>query len=113
MNKVETAQPSMITELLISSEKEFTDWKDINPNKVLRPIGTIFKEWIENITSTEPARFYTWEVVGYFQSYRGRRGNIGLYERMEEIRLADEELKRILNNTETIADSKYSELKER
>ena len=75
-------------ESLIAAEKECTERVDINPNKVLSPIGTIFKEWIECESSTELPHLVWWEVVGYLSSFRGCRGNILLYERMEEIRMA-------------------------
>ena len=72
-------------ECLIKAEKECTERVDVNPDKVLRPIGTIFKEWTECECSTELPHWVTWKVVGYIQSFRGRRGDTLLYERMEEI----------------------------
>ena len=74
-------------EALISAEKECTERVDVNPDKVLRPIDTTFKEWSECKCSTEPAHWVTWKVIGYIQSFRGRSGDILLYERMEEIAL--------------------------
>lgn len=75
-------------EALIKAETECTERVDVNPDKVLRPIGTTFKEWNECSNSTEPAHWVTWKVIGYMQSFRGRYGNTILYERMEEISLA-------------------------
>ena len=75
-------------EALISAEKECTEREDVNPDKVLCPLGTTFREWSECLTSTELAHWVTWKVIGYIQSFRGRRGNVLLYERMEEIGLA-------------------------
>lgn len=74
-------------ECLISAEKECTERVDVNPEKVLRPIGTTFKEWNECLSSTVLPHWVNWKVVDYFQSFRGRRGNVLLYERMEEIQL--------------------------
>lgn len=73
---------------LIKAEKECTERVDVNPDKVLRPIGTTFREWTECLCSTELPHWVTWKVVDYFQSFRGCRGNTLLYERMEEIQLA-------------------------
>ena len=75
-------------ECLINAEKECTERVDVNPDKVLRPIGTIFREWNECLCSTELPHWVTWKVVGYLQSFRARYGNTLLYERMEEIQLA-------------------------
>lgn len=72
-------------EALIKAEKECTERVDVNPDKVLRPIGTTFREWNECLTSTDLPHWITWEVVGYLQEFRGRRGDALLYERMEEI----------------------------
>lgn len=76
-------------ETLIRAEAECTEWTDAYPDKVLRPIGTIFKEWCEDICSTELAHWICWEVVGYMKSFSGRSGNEILYERMEEIKLKE------------------------
>ena len=77
-------------DLLIKAEKECTDRVDVSPDKVLRPIGSTFREWIECSVSTDLPHWVTWEVVGYFQSFRGRRGSVLFYERMEEIGIKDE-----------------------
>ena len=74
-------------ECLIKAEAECTKRVDVNPDKVLRPIGTTFREWNECINSTELPHWVNWRVIGYIQSYRGRRGDTLLYERMEEIGL--------------------------
>lgn len=76
----------MSIECLINAEKECTKREDIRPDKALRPIGTVFKEWTECETSTELPHWTWWEVVAYRQSFRGRRGNTLLYERCEEIK---------------------------
>ena len=73
-------------EALIKAEAECTERLDINPDKVLRPIGSTFKEWNECLTSTDLPHWVTWEIMGYMEVFRGRRGNTLLYERMEEIR---------------------------
>lgn len=78
-------------ESLIKAEKECTEQRDVNPDKVLRPIGTLFKEWIKNDNSTELPHWAVWEVCGYMEIYRGRRGNVLLYQRSEEIKLASTE----------------------
>ncbi len=70
---------------LISAEKECTERVDVNPDKALRPIGTVFKEWNECKCSTELPHWVCWKVIGYIDSFRGRVGNTLLYERMEEI----------------------------
>ena len=72
-------------EALIKAEKECTERVDVNPDKVLRPIGTTFREWNECLTSTDLPHWIIWKVVGYLQEFRGRRGDVLLYERMEEI----------------------------
>lgn len=72
-------------ECLIKAEKECTERVDVNPGKVLRPIGATFKEWTECINSTDIPHWVTWKVIGYIHSYRGRSGNTLFYERMEEI----------------------------
>ncbi len=73
-------------ESAIKAEKECTEEEDIEPDKVLRPIGTVFRVWIEPQWSTELPHWAYWEVVRYITSYCGRKGNILLYERHEEIR---------------------------
>ena len=73
-------------ECLIAAEKECTEREDVCPDKVLRPIGTVFKDWSECKTSTELPHWSWWEVVAYMQVFRGRRGNTLLYERHEEIK---------------------------
>lgn len=77
-------------EALISAEKECTERVDVNPDKVLLPVGHVYKEWIECEYSTDLPHWAWWEVVGYVQSFRGRNGDKLLYERMEEIRGCDE-----------------------
>ena len=72
-------------ECLIAAEKECTEQVDVIPGKVLRPIGTTFKEWNECSCSTGLPHWITWKVIGYIQSYRGRSGDTLFYERMEEI----------------------------
>lgn len=50
-------------EALIKAEAECTERVDVKPNKVLRPIGTKFREWYEPVTSTDPPHWQHWEVV--------------------------------------------------
>lgn len=76
-------------ESLIAAEKECTESVDIAPGKVLRPIGTVWKEWFEPATSTDPPHWIYWEVMNYAQAYRGRRGDTLLFERHEEIKSID------------------------
>jgi len=72
-------------EALIKAEKECTERVDVNPGKILRPIGAVFKDWCECLSSTDLPHWSWWRVKGYMQSFRGRRSNALLYERMEEI----------------------------
>lgn len=72
-------------ECLIAAERECTKQADINPDKVLRPIGATSKVWNECLNSTDLPHWTTWKVVGYIQSFRGRSGDTLLYERMEEV----------------------------
>lgn len=73
-------------ESYISAEAECTERVDVNPDKVLRPIGTVFKVWAECLNSTEPPHWTWWKVVGYVETFRGTRGdNVLAYERMEEV----------------------------
>jgi len=74
-------------ESLIKAEKECSKRVDLKPDKVLQPIGATFKEWSDCISSTDAPHWVTWKVIGYIQSYRGRRGDTLFYERMEEIEL--------------------------
>lgn len=75
-------------ECMIAAEKECTEHEDIKPDKVLRPIGTTWREWFEPKDSTDLPHWITWKVIGYIETYRGQRGNTLLYERMESIGLA-------------------------
>lgn len=75
-------------ECLIKAEKECTERVDVNPDKVLRPIGTTFMERSECINSTELPHWITWKAIKHIQSFRGRQGSTLLYERMEEISIA-------------------------
>jgi hypothetical protein len=72
-------------EALIKAEKECTDRLDVNPDKVLRPIGTTFREWIGSPYSTDPPGWIYWKIIGYVQTFKYRMGNKLFYERMEEI----------------------------
>jgi len=74
-----------IVAALIKAERECTKRRDIKPNKVLRPIGTTFKERTNNPCSTALPHWSWWKVVDYIQSFRGRSGNTLFYERMESI----------------------------
>ena len=72
-------------ECLIKAEKECTERIDVNPDKVLRPIGTTFREWSEHLCSTDPPGWIYWKIIGYIQEFKYRMGNALFYERMEEI----------------------------
>jgi len=78
---------SYAVDCLAKAEKECTKRIDVNPDKVLRPVGTKFDEWYEPSGSTDIPHWQHWEVVAHIKSFRGRRGNALLYEQMEEIRL--------------------------
>lgn len=70
---------------LIAADKECTDQRDIMPDKALRPIGTVSKEWSECEHSTELPHWIYWKVDGYAEVFRGRRGSVLLYERCESV----------------------------
>lgn len=70
---------------IIDAFNQCTEKEDIKPDKVLRPIGTTFKEWAECSTTTDLPHWINWKVVGHMESIVGRRGNTLLYERNEEI----------------------------
>jgi hypothetical protein len=72
-------------ESLIAAERECTEQVDIKPDKLLRPIGYVFKEWADCLTTTDLPHWILWEIVGYMEVYRGRRGNKLLFERCEEV----------------------------
>ncbi len=72
-------------EALIRAEKECTESRDIEPEKVLRPIGTVFKEWVEHKSSTEVDGWAYYKVDEHIQVFRGRRGKVLLYGRCESI----------------------------
>ena len=76
-------------ECLIAAEKECTEHLDVNPDKVLRPIGAVFRQWIEPISSTELPHWINWRVKAHGQTFRGRRGDTLLYERHEEVESFD------------------------
>lgn len=69
-------------EAIIEAEKNYTGPQvDVKPDKVLKPMGYVFKEWYDCPSSTELPHWTFWEVTGEFQSWRGP----GRYERMNEI----------------------------
>jgi len=74
-------------EYLIKTEAECSGRVNVNPDKVLLPIGSTFKRWMEDGTSTDLPHWVEWEVVGYVEVFRGRRGDALCYERCEEIKL--------------------------
>lgn len=78
-------------ESLIAAERECISQVDINPDKVLRPIGTTFREWTDCLTSTELPHWMVWEVIGYIEAHKGRSGNTLFYERFEEIQLKEKD----------------------
>ncbi len=72
-------------ECLQSAERECTSEVDVCPGKILRPIGTTFKEWSEDMSSTDLPCWVYWRIIGYGKTFKGRRGGVLLYERHEEI----------------------------
>ena len=74
-----------IIDAYIEAEKECTESVDINPGKVLRPIGTTFRVWNECLCSTEPPHWTTYKVVKHGTSFVARNGKKMLFERTEEI----------------------------
>ena len=74
-------------ESMMKAEKECTSERDMAPLKQLRPIGATFEEWMECRFSTELPHWAVWEIIGYIKEYKGRQGDVLLYERFEEIRL--------------------------
>lgn len=67
------------------AEKECTERVDVNPDKVLRPIGFTFREWCEHGYSTETPGWIYWKIIGFVQTFKYRMGDTIYYERMEEI----------------------------
>ncbi len=61
---------------LINAEAECTEWIDVKPDKVLMPHDHIDNEW---------------KVVGEFQAFRYRKGNVAYYERFNEVEYAGKE----------------------
>ncbi len=74
-----------IVEAKRKAHEECTEQRDIYPAKKLRPIGDTFRTWNGCENSTDEAHWVWWKVKGYMESFRGRSGNILMYERMEEI----------------------------
>ena len=72
-------------EALIKAAKECIDSIDVNPNKTLKPIGAVFKEWAECPCSTGLPHWIYWKVDEYTKVFRGRSGNTMRYERAESI----------------------------
>ena len=72
---------------LIKADKECIEHEDVNPGKVLRPIGSTLRTWQECKTSTEQPHWANWKVTGYRRRFRGRQDKTLFYERMEEVRL--------------------------
>ena len=77
-------------EALIAAYKECTEQRDIKPDKVLRPVGTVFKSWCDDPCSTDLPHWVWWRVKGYMESFRQRHDYVLFYERMEEIEGIDE-----------------------
>ncbi len=67
--------------------EECTKFVDVEPNKVLRPVGTTFQEYVEDMTTTDLPKTVIWKVVGYLESFVSRCGETLFYRRNEEIRL--------------------------
>lgn len=80
---------SHVADSLISAHRECTEWRDVAPDKEIR-IGHIFKEWIDDKSSTALPHWVWYEVVGEMEVFRYRRGNIAYYERFGEIKVVDE-----------------------
>lgn len=74
-------------DVMIRAENECTDKEDIHPDKVLRPIGFTFKEWVDELCSTDIPHWMWWKIVGHIEAFVGRRGDVLLYERNEAIEL--------------------------
>ncbi len=72
-------------ESLIKAGQKCTKEVDIHPEKVLRPIGTVFREWNECLASTDLPHWIYWKVIGYGETFVGRHGNVLRYERHEVI----------------------------
>ncbi len=69
-------------EAIIAAEKRYTgEQVDVKPDKVLKPIGYVSKEWTECLNTTDLPHWTFWEVIGEFKSWRGT----GRYERVNEI----------------------------
>ena len=77
-----------LADSLIKAEQDGAVWVDCKPDKVLRPIGTIFKEWNECISSTELPHWVVWKVVGHVESVVSLCGGTLLFERYEEVALS-------------------------
>ncbi len=74
---------------LINAHKECKEWRDIFPDKEIL-IGRIFKEWVDCEFSTDLPCWLWYEVVGEMEIFRYRRGNVGYYERVGEVKCIDE-----------------------
>ena len=77
-------------EAIKAAYRECTNRVNICPDKVLRSIGTVFKEWIDDPCSTDLPHWTWWEVVGHFESFAGRNGDTLLYERHESHECVEE-----------------------
>jgi hypothetical protein len=65
-----------------ADEKRCAKQVDIKPDKVLWPMGYVFKEWLDEPGTTSLPRWMFWEVIGEVETWRGP----GQYERMNEIK---------------------------
>ena len=75
---------------LIEAERECTERWDVNPDKVLRPIGFTYRTWDECTGSTDSPRWVWWRVRGYLEEFKGRSGDVLFYERHEDIEGIDD-----------------------
>ena len=76
---------------LIAAARECDQERDVAPNKVLRPIGAVSKEWCESQYSTELPQWIYWKVVEHIHTFVGRRGKTLLYKRNEVVQGIDKE----------------------
>lgn len=78
-------------EALIEAERECTERVDVCPEKVLRPIGFVFKDWCESLSSTKPPHWIYWKIDEHCTTFQGRHGDKLLYERCESLISISEE----------------------
>ena len=72
-------------EAMIEAYKECTEEADVAPDKVLRPLGSVFKTWAECECSTELPHWIYWKVDEHIRTFKGRYGKTLRFERNESI----------------------------